>query len=66
MVSLVGHEFMQQPGLFFRVLSTLHAESIPVLQTGDSDYSLSVLIPESETNRAVRTLHDRFGLAEVV
>jgi aspartate kinase len=66
MVSLVGHEFMQQPGLFFRVLSTLHGESIPILQTGDSDYSLSVLIPESETNRAVRTLHDRFGLAEIV
>ena len=66
MVSLVGHEFMQQPGLFHRVLATLHGESIPVLQTGDSDYSLSVLIPESETNRAVRVLHDRFGLAEVV
>lgn len=66
MVSLVGHEFMQQPGLFLRVLSTLHEESIAVLQTSDSDYSLSVLVPESETNRAVRVLHDRFGLAEVV
>ena len=66
MVSLVGHEFMQQAGLFYRVLSVLHEESIPVLQTGDSDYSLSVLVPESETNRAVRVLHDRFGLAEVV
>lgn len=66
MVSLVGHEFMQQAGLFHKVLMTLHTESIQVLQTGDSDYSLSVLIPESETNRAVRVLHDRFGLAEVV
>ena len=66
MVSLVGHEFMQQAGLFHRVLSVLHEENIAVLQTGDSDYSLSVLIPESETNRAVRVLHDRFGLAEVV
>ena len=66
MVSLVGHEFMQQAGLFHRVLTTLHEESVPVLQTGDSDYSLSVLIPESETNRAVRVIHDRFGLAEVV
>ncbi len=61
MVSLVGHEFMQQAGLFHRVLTTLHGESIPVLQTGDSDFSLSVLIPESETNRAVRVLHDRFA-----
>jgi aspartokinase len=36
---------------------------VPVLQTSDSDYSLSVLIPEAETNRAVRLLHDRFNLA---
>ena len=66
MVSLVGHEFMQQSGLFHRVLSTLHTESIAVIQTSDSDYSLSVLVPDSESKRAVRVLHDRFGLAEVV
>ena len=66
MVSLVGYEFLGQPGLFYRVLSMLADASIPVLQTGDSDYSLSVLVPESETNRTVRVLHDRFGLAETV
>ena len=38
---------------------------VQVLQTSDSDFSLSVLVPESETNRAVRLLHDRFRLAEV-
>jgi aspartate kinase len=65
MVSLVGHDYMQQPGVFFRVLTTLYDAEIPVLQTSDSDYSLSVLIPESETNRAVRLLHDRFQLVAV-
>ena len=30
------------------------------LQTSDSDFSLSVLIPESESNRAVRMLHEKF------
>jgi len=65
MVSLVGHEYMQQPGVFFAVLSTLYDGQVTVLQTSDSDYSLSVLVPEAETNRAVRLLHDRFGLAEV-
>jgi aspartate kinase len=65
MVSLVGHDYMQQPGVFHRVLTTLFDAEIPVLQTSDSDYSLSVLIPESETNRAVRLLHDRFQLAAV-
>ena len=65
MVSLVGHEYMQQAGLFHRVLQTLHDEQIAVLQTSDSDFSLSVLVPESETLRAVRLLHERFELVEI-
>lgn len=66
MVSLVGHQFMQQPGLFHSVLTTLNENQINVLQTSDSDYSLSVLVPESDAHRAVRSLHDRFGLSDIV
>lgn len=65
MVSLVGHEYMQQPGLFLRVLGALDELQIPVLQTADSDYSLSVLVPESDSSRVVRALHERFGLQSV-
>jgi len=65
MVSLVGHEYMQQPGVFLDVLTTLVNGQVTVLQTSDSDYSLSVLVPEADTNRAVKLLHDRFKLAEV-
>jgi aspartokinase len=65
MVSLVGHEYMQQAGLFLDVLTTLTHGQVTVLQTTDSDFSLSVLVPEAETNRAVKLLHDRFKLAEV-
>ncbi len=65
MVSLVGHEYLQQPGLFLRVLTVLHEKQINVLQTADSDFSLSVLIPESDTRRAVSLLHDRFGLHDL-
>lgn len=60
MVSLVGHEYMQQPGVFEDVLSTLHRQRIPVTQVSDSDFSLSCLIPESELRKAVVALHDRF------
>ena len=66
MVSLVGHEYMQQPGVFLEVLTTLRNAQIPVLQTTDSDFSLSVLVPESETNRAVRLLHEQFKLTEII
>jgi len=62
LVSLVGHDYMQQAGVFLAVLETLQQTSINVLQTSDSDTSVSVLIPESETHRAVRVLHERFGL----
>jgi aspartate kinase len=63
MVSLIGREYLAQPGVFHAVLATLHEAQVPVLQTSDSDLSLSCLIPESETERAVRLLHERFGLS---
>ncbi len=66
MVSLVGHEYMQQPGVFLSVLKELTDAQVNVLQTSDSDYSLSLLIPEADTVRAVKSLHDRFGLAQAV
>jgi len=64
MVSLVGQNYMQQPGVFHAVLSTLYEAQIPVLQLSDSDFSLSCLIPESELRRAVSLLHRRFKLDE--
>ena len=66
MVSVVGHDYMQQAGVFLDVLSRFNNAQIPVLQTSDSDFSLSCLIPESELNKAVRLLHDGFGLATAV
>ncbi|MBL8067628.1 MAG: aspartate kinase [Armatimonadetes bacterium] len=65
MVSLVAYDFLQQPGVFYRVMSLMHGEGIPILQTNDSDYSLSVLIPESELRRAVAVLHEEFGLSAI-
>lgn len=64
MVSLVGHEYMQQAGVFLNVLKALKDAQITVLQTSDSDFSLSCLIPEADTSRAVRTLHERFELVQ--
>ncbi len=65
MVSLVGHEFMQQPGLYASVLETLAGAGIAALQTSDSEFSLSVLVAEGDQARAVRLLHERFGLSDV-
>ncbi|HRK22189.1 MAG TPA: aspartate kinase, partial [Fimbriimonadaceae bacterium] len=65
MVSLIGHEYLQQPGVFLEVLKILQEAQITVLQTSDSEFSLSCLVLEADTERAVRLLHERFALAEV-
>lgn len=64
MVSLIGQEHMQSSGVFYGVLSALYDAQVSVLQTSDSDISLSCLIPEAETERAVRLLHERFLVRE--
>jgi len=66
MVSLVGHEYMQQPGVFLSALKELSDAQVRVLQTTDSDYSLSLLVPEADTRKAVAVLHDKFGLIQAV
>lgn len=66
MVSVVGHDYMQQAGVFLNVLEKFFRAQIPVLQTSDSDFSLSCLIPESELVKAVRLLHDDFELEKAV
>ncbi len=62
MVSVVGQDVMQQPGLYAKVLRTMHEAKVPVIQVSDSDYSVSCLIPESELRKAVQILHDIFVL----
>lgn len=66
MVSVVGRDYMRQPGVFLNVMGILVREQIQVLQTSDSESSLSCLVPESELRRAVAALHEGLGLAEAV
>lgn len=66
MVSLIAHEYLQQPGVYLRVLECLSRGNIHVLQTCDSPLSLSVLVSESDCERAVSLLHEEFELAEAV
>lgn len=63
MVSVVAYEYLQQAGVYHNILGMLTGEGIPVLQTCDTGYSLSCLIPESELRRAVKVMHLHFGLS---
>lgn len=66
MVSVIAHEYLQQPGIYARVFECLERASISPLQTSDSLHALSVLVSESDCDRAVRALHDEFELAQAV
>lgn len=65
MVSVIGRTYFGKPGVFFRILEILNEGLIQVFQTGDSDFSVSFLLPEVETNRAVRMLHESLVPQEV-
>ncbi|GIK33080.1 MAG: aspartate kinase [Armatimonadetes bacterium] len=64
MVSVIGQDYLQQPGVYHEVLTTLHEQQVAVLQTSDSERSLSCLIPYVDVERAVRALHERFELSK--
>ncbi len=63
MVSLIAQGYSRQPGVFATLYQTLTSAGIPVWQTADSELSLSCIIPESEVEKAVRLIHDRFALS---
>lgn len=60
MVSLVAGSHRDVPGVLCAILETLNNAGIPVHQVADSVMSVSCLIPETELDRAVQILHERF------
>jgi aspartate kinase len=62
-VSLIAHEFLQQPGIFQRVVEALNRGAIKMIQTSDSLLSVSVLVSESDAERAASLLHAEFELS---
>jgi len=62
LVSVIASGIDDIPGIFARMLGTLHDAGVSVYQTSDSTYSLSALIPEGDVTAAIRVLHDAFGL----
>jgi aspartate kinase len=63
-VSVVGEGMRGVPGVMARVARALHDAAVRVLQTSDSHYSISCLVPESDMERAARALHAQFELGK--
>ncbi len=61
-VSVVGVGMHNIPGVMARVVKSLNEKDIKILQTGDSNITISLLIKERDLKKAIKTLHDHFKL----
>lgn len=61
-VSVIGFGMRGVPGVMARVVRALNEKGITILQTADSNISISLLIRRPDLAAAVRTLHDHFAL----
>ncbi len=61
-VSVVGVGMHNIPGVMAKIVRSLNEKDIRILQTGDSNISISLLIKELDLRKAIKTLHDHFEL----
>ncbi len=61
-VSVVGAGMRNIPGVMARIVRSLQNEKIQILQTGDSNISICLLVNEEDLPGAVKTLHEHFEL----
>lgn len=59
-VSVIATRMWETPGMALRALEALQDAGVPVLQTADAALSLSCLVGENDTQRAVQALHAHF------
>jgi len=64
-VSVVGVGMHNIPGVMARIVQALNKKSIEILQTADSNITISLLIRKEDLPEAVKTLHEHFYLEEL-
>jgi aspartate kinase len=62
-VSVVGGGICEVPGVMANFVEALSENNIAILQTVDSHTSISVLVSKDDVEKAVKALHEKFGLA---
>lgn len=61
-VSIVGAGMRGVPGVMANVVRGLAKAGVRILQTSDSHLTISCLIEQADMEKAVRALHEQFGL----
>lgn len=63
-VSAVGAGMRGRPGVMATVAESLQQAGVEILQTADSHVTISCLVARAEVEKAVRALHEGFGLGK--
>lgn len=61
-VSVIGIRMHGRPGVMARVAKALNQVGVQILATADSHMTISCLVREEDMQKAVRALHQEFGL----
>ena len=61
-ISIIGAGMIASPGVTHKMFRSLADEKINILAISTSEIKISVLIREELTQKAVKTLHNAFGL----
>ena len=61
-VSVVGAGMQGVPGVMVRVVAAMHKAGVEILQTADSNTTISVLVDEEDMKKTVSALHYAFEL----
>jgi aspartate kinase len=64
-VCSVGLRMLEVPGVMARIMRALDAAGVPILQTSDSNTTISCLVPGELVLTAVRALHEHFQLGRM-
>lgn len=62
-ISVIGAGMQDVPGVMARVVEVLYKAGIPIIQTVDSEITISCLVDRKDMERAVKVLFTEFGLA---
>ncbi len=65
-ISIVGAGMRGTSGVMYRVVQALADAQIEIIHSTDSNITISVLVPEEETQRAEQAIHDYFRLGRSI
>jgi aspartate kinase len=60
LVSLIGNQMFEQPGLAKRIFSSIEDINVRMLCLGASAYNFNILVKQNDGDRAIQNLHSEF------